>query len=145
MSTDEEKKVRINKDAFASVAIWQIVAFIALILFIWVNGLLDIPARVFGAEPTPFSMFQACMLTAAAITAAVICVGHTYEQQRSLLRKLLETCIYCHRVKTPEQEWEHVESYFIKHYPVGMDRSVCPHCQDMLEEVHPSTMKMMIG
>ncbi len=135
MVGEEEIKTLANKDAFASIAIWQILTFIALLLMIWVNETLDIPARVFGAVETPFSLYRACMLSAAVITAGVVVVGHTYEKQRTLLRKLLETCMYCHRVRVPKGDWEHVEVYFIKHYPVSMARGVCPACEEMLESV----------
>jgi hypothetical protein len=113
MQREEEIKINARRDAFTRIAFWQYMAFIFLLCFVWVIEVLDIPHRVFGVEDTPFS-------------------GHTYEQQRSLLRKLLKTCLYCHRVKTPHGHWEHVEEYFIKHYPVSMERGACPACEEML-------------
>jgi hypothetical protein len=132
MQRDEELKVSARRDAFARIAFWQYMAFIFLLCFVWVIELLDIPHRVFGVEETPFNVYQACLLSAAVIGAAVIAIGHTYEQQRSLLRKLLKTCLYCHRVKTVFGKWEHVEEYFIKHYPISMERGACPACEEML-------------
>jgi len=133
MASDEQNKVRLRGDAFSSIAWWQILAFVLLLCLVWFVELLDVPSMMFGAEPAPFNLYRACILSAAVIAAGVVVVGHTYERQRSLLKKLLETCMYCHRVKTPDGKWEHVEVYFIRHYPVSMDRSVCPHCREMLE------------
>jgi len=136
MANEEEVKINLRRDAFASIAIWQIAAFIFLLCLVWFNELLDIPAMMFGAEPTPFSLYRACLLSAAVITAGVVVIGHTYEKQRSLLKKLLETCMYCHRVKQPNGEWEHVEVYFIRHYPIAMSRGACPECREMLQHAH---------
>lgn len=132
MQREEEIKMNARKDAFARIAFWQYMAFFFLLAFVWVNEILDIPRLAFGAAATPFSLYRGCVLTAAVLAAAVIAIGHTYEQQRSLLRKLLKTCLYCHRVKTAFGKWEHVEEYFIKHYPVSMERGACPACEEML-------------
>jgi len=135
MHKDEERKIAARRDAFARIAIWQTLVFVLLICFVWANELFDLPALMFGAAATSFNLYLASVLTAAIIVAAVIAVGHTYEQQRGLLRRLLQTCMYCHRVKTREGTWEHVEEYFIKHYPVPMERGACPACSDMLVSV----------
>ena len=135
MQREEEIKMNARRDAFTRIAFWQYMAFVFLMCFVWVVEVLDIPHRVFGVEESPFSLYRACLLSAAVIGAAVVAIGHTYEQQRSLLRKLLKTCIYCHRVKTTFGKWEHVEEYFIKHYPVSMERGACPSCHDMLEQM----------
>ena len=136
MQREEEVKINARRDAFARIAFWQYMAFIFLLCFVWVIEILDIPHRVFGVEETPFSLYRACLLSAAVIGAAVIAIGHTYEQQRSLLRKLLKTCLYCHRVKTVFGKWEHVEEYFIKHYPISMERGACPACEEMLTHMN---------
>jgi hypothetical protein len=138
MQREEETKMNARRDAFARIAFWQYMAFIFLLCFVCVIEVLDIPHRAFGAEETPFSLYRVCLLSAAVIGAAVIAIGHTYEQQRSLLRKLLKTCLYCHRVKTPHGHWEHVEEYFIKHYPISMERGACPACEEMLTVMNKS-------
>ena len=136
MEREEDIKMRARKDAFARIAFWQELAFICLLCFVWVIEILDIPRLTWGAEATPFSLYRACALSAGVLAAAVLAIGHTYEQQRSLLRKLLKTCLYCHRVKTVFGKWEHVEEYFIKHYPVSMERGACPACEEMLASMN---------
>jgi hypothetical protein len=135
MHKEEERKVSARRDSFASIAVWQSVTFMLLLLFVWASELLDAPAHLFGCEPTPFNLYRVSILTLGILAAGIVAIGHTYEQQRNLLRKLLRTCLYCHRVQTPHGAWEHVEEYFIKHYPVPMDRVACPACERMLESV----------
>jgi hypothetical protein len=132
-----KKKATVSprKDAFASIALWQFMAFILLLCFVWASELMDLPALIFGAEETPFNLFRVCILSAAIITAGVVAVGHSYERQRRLVRNLLMTCLYCHRVKTDKGKWLHVEEYFLEHYPVAIDRNACPECQTMLKSV----------
>jgi hypothetical protein len=132
---DEKLKLSARCDAFSRIAVWQAAAFGFLLCFVWCVEWLDIPALAFGMPPTPTNSIRLSLLTAGILAAAVVAIGHTYEQQRHLLRKLLETCAYCHRVKMPNGAWEHVEVYFIRHYPVGMQRGTCPACQQMLADV----------
>lgn len=132
---NEKLKLSARYDAFARIAIWQAAAFIFLLCYVWCIELLDIPSLAYGATGRSFSIVRISLLTAGVLAAAVVAIGHTYEQQRTLLRKLLETCTYCHRVKMPDSTWEHVEVYFIRHYPVGMRRGTCPDCEQMVNEV----------
>lgn len=134
MSSDEETKIKARRDAFSSIAFWQILTFVFLLVFVWASELLDFPAQAFGDSTMGFSIYRACILSAGIIAAAVVAVGYTYEQQRALLRKLLKTCMYCHRVQTPDGQWQHVEVYFIRHYPVALDRCTCSDCESMLKD-----------
>jgi len=124
-----------NKDAFASIALWQFMAFLLLLCFIWTSEILDLPALVFGAEETKFNIYRVLFLSAAVIAAGITAVGHSYEKQRKLVKNLLMTCLYCHRVKTDKGQWLHVEEYFLSHFPVAVDRSACPECQQMLQSI----------
>ena len=134
-NTTEQKMAENKRDVFASIVLWQFMAFIFLLTFIWTSEILDLPFLVFGANETPFNIYRASLLSAAVISAGIVAVGHAYEKQRRLVKDLLMTCLYCHRVKTDKGCWMHVEEYFLAHYPVSMDRAACPECQKMLESV----------
>jgi len=136
MSKQQVKpRMRPRADAFSGIAMWQFMTFLLLLCYVWVHEYFDLTAKVFDTEPEPFSPYRAFLMSAAVITAGVITVGHTYERQRSLVRKLLMTCLYCHRVKTDEGSWMHVEEYFLTHFPVDMERGACPECEAMLKSV----------
>ena len=60
-TTPPAKKPVAKKDALASVALWQFMAFILLLCFVWMNEVLDLPARVFNAPESPFSFFRASL------------------------------------------------------------------------------------
>jgi len=126
-------KTPTKTDAFASVALWQFIAFVLLLCFVWASEVIDLPALVFGTKPAPLNIYRLGILSAAIIAAGIVTVGHTYERQRALLRKLLRTCMYCHRVETDEGEWVHAEEWFLTHYPIEMKHGACPECEDMAQ------------
>ena len=122
-------------DAFSRVAIWQVMTFVMLTCFVWVLELFDLTAIVFGVEPTPPSFFRASLLSAGVIVAGIVAVGHTYEKQKDSVKRIMNACLYCHRVETATGGWEHVEEYFIEHFPIVMERGVCPQCEKMLTDI----------
>lgn len=124
-----------NRDAFASVAFWQMMSFVLLVCFVWANEVLDLSFSMFGTEPASFNLYRASLLSAAIITAGIIAVGHTYERQKKVIQGMLMTCVYCHRVMHTDGQWEHVEEYFLRNYPVDMARGACPDCEKMLQSV----------
>jgi len=92
--TTEKVMAKNKRDVFASVALWQFMAFFFLLTFIWTSEILDLPAAVFGANETPFNAYRAFLLSAAVIAAGIVAVGHAYEKQRKLVKDLLMTCLY---------------------------------------------------
>ena len=124
-----------SRDAFASVAFWQLMAFVLLLCFIWASEVLDLPRLMFDLDPDPFNFYRVCILSAAVITAGIISVGHTYERQKAVIGRMLMTCVYCHRVMHEDGTWEHVEEYFVRNYPMEVDHGACPECESMLQSV----------
>ena len=135
MAQERKTKIISKIDAFSSVAFWQFMSFSVLLCFVWVEEKFDLTSMVFDTDPTPFNVYRAMLLSSVVILAGVVAVGNTYEKQRSLLKRLLMSCAYCHRVKTDDGSWMHVEDFFLTHYPVDMDRGVCADCESMLKTV----------
>lgn len=133
MSEQEHKHKGIStNDAFSSVAFWQMMAFVALLCFVWASELLDFPAMVFNAPETRFNLWRVSLLSAAIIVAGIVATGHTYERQRKVVQRLMMACLYCHRIMREDGSWEHVAEYFLKNYPTEMERGACPECEKML-------------
>lgn len=132
-------KATVKLDAFSKIAFWQLMAFVMLLCFVWANEIMDLPNALFDVEHSPFNAYRGCLLSAVIIVGAIVAVGHTYEQQKAVVRNLLMTCSYCHRVRTGPEVWEHVEEYFLKHYPLDVRRGVCPECDSMLHDLGERT------
>lgn len=138
---DTPKRAVTAGDAFSSVAFWEFMAFFLLLLFIWVSEILDLPALLFGAPESEFSFYRAMLLSAAVITLGIVAVGHTYERQKAVIKRLLMTCTYCHKVLGADGQWEYVEEYFTRHYPMDLDKGSCPACEDMLKSLNERQAK----
>jgi DNA-binding response OmpR family regulator len=50
------------------------------------------------------------------------------------LQRLLPICSYCKSVRTDENYWQQVESYFAEHSEVKFSHGICPHCFDAIVE-----------
>ncbi len=124
-----------TSDAFSRVAIWQVLAFVLLTCFVWATELLNLTSVVFGVAPKPPDLYHAFFLSIGIISTGIIAIGHTYEKQRDAIKQIMNACLYCHRVKTSDKNWEHVEEYFMKHFPIAMQRGICPECEKMLSDI----------
>lgn len=131
----EKKEHQGYNDAFTRIAVWQFMAFGVLLAFAWAVEIIDIPALLFDATPSPVSYYRALVMTAAIIACAVIAVGHTYEQQKRLVQQIKQRCPYCHKILTGKDKWEHVADYFLRHYPIEINEDACPSCKTMLADV----------
>jgi len=143
---DKERiRTSFGNNAFSSVAFWQLMVFILLLCFAWTNELVDLPAIVFGANPTTPDYYRLSFLSAGIITAAIVAIGHTYEKQKSVVANLIESCPYCHRVKTDSNSWQHIHEYFTHTYLLDVQHGLCPDCKTMLEAVSEKEAKKAAG
>jgi len=118
------------KNAHATVVFWQWVALVMLILFVWVNEILDLPSIYFGAQPRPFDLSRACVSCAAILLAGIVLVGHTYVQEQQIIRGLISICSYCKKIRIEDNTWEQIEEYVGKHGEITFTHGACPECYD---------------
>jgi hypothetical protein len=57
-------------------------------------------------------------------------VAHVQQQRKRLriLQGLLPICSFCKKIRTSEQEWEHLESYISRHSQAQFSHGLCPTC-----------------
>lgn len=111
------------------IAVWQILAFLLLILLTWVNEIIDLSALLFGAARRPMDVTRGCLATAGVLVAAVISVGNTYMQQKRLVRGLLTICSYCKKIRIESTVWQQIEEYIHKRSnDVEFTHGICPEC-----------------
>jgi hypothetical protein len=117
------------KKGFASIAFWQFMSFLLLVGLIWLNELINLTALIWGedlnAQP---NLFRGFLLTSAVLLTAIVTVGHTYEQQKRLIRGMLTVCSYCKRVRLAHEAWEKIEEYVARKSAVTFTHGVCPEC-----------------
>lgn len=117
-----------RKSPFARLAFWQFILFFMLILFIWVSEILDLPAMLWNAAPSPDDYVSAYVLTLGIVVVAIVTVGHTYLLQKRIMKGILTLCTQCRKVRVNENEWEWIENYVVRHSLASVSHGLCPSC-----------------
>jgi hypothetical protein len=117
-----------KKDGLLSVAFWQFMAFLLLILTIWLNEQMDFSAMWFGTAPQKANLFRGFVLTAAVLVVSVVTVGHTYVQQKRIISGLLTVCARCRMIRVDDELWKHMDEYVSEHSLALISHGLCPGC-----------------
>ena len=115
-------------DPLLYVAFWQGLCFLLLALLVWVSEYYDLSALWLHAAPKPPDLMHAWALTIGIAVTALITVGHTYEQQRHIIRGLLTVCANCHRIRLSTEKWEQMDDYLGDHSLALLTHGLCPEC-----------------
>lgn len=113
---------------FSYIAAWQAAIFVILILLIWTSEVLDLPATIFGAPPTPVDVIGGCMATAAVLICAIVTIGNAYLQQQKIIYGFLTICSYCKKIRIQNDAWQRIEEYIGNRSSVDFSHGVCPDC-----------------
>lgn len=130
----------LRSDGFSRVAFWQLMAFLILILLIWVNETLNLTGLWFGVKIGKAEFYKACSLTIGVIIVAIITVGHTYVQQKRIIKGLLVVCSGCRKIRVDQNAWDHMDQYVAEHSLALISHGLCPVCYEKqikeVEEFH---------
>jgi hypothetical protein len=130
---EERQRRNREKDGMISVAFWQLMAFLMLILLIWVNEVLDVTALWFGARESEMNIYRGSVLTIGVIIVAIITVGHTYLQQKRIISGLLTVCSGCRKIRLDDHLWEQLDEYVSDHSLALISHGLCPHCFEAMK------------
>ncbi|MGI6086571.1 MAG: hypothetical protein ACOYCD_01305 [Kiritimatiellia bacterium] len=122
--------IRLPRDPFLYIGLWQMLTFIMLLLLIWVNELRDISGFYFDDLPDHPSLVRGCVLTAAVLFTAIITIGNTYIQQKRILRTLVAICAKCRRVRINDDFWQAIEDYISDNSLLSFSHGLCPECME---------------
>lgn len=124
------------------VAVWQFMCFLLLITFVWASEVVDLKHLVYDTPPAPVDWLKASLISAAIAAVCIITVGHTYLQEKRILRGLIIVCSYCHKVQIENRAWQQMELYVSDRSLAEFTHGVCPVCyeQKMRELNAPDTV-----
>lgn len=123
-----------TNDGFFMTAFWQFMSFVMMILLIWVDEVLDLSNLWFGIGPGHPNFFKGCALTIALLCIAVITIGHTYLQQKRLLKGLIIICSQCRKMRIDENVWKHLDQYVADHSKSQISHGLCPQCYEIAKQ-----------
>ena len=125
---------RLKRDGFFMVAFWQLLSFVMMILLIWVNEVMDLSALWFGIRAENPNFFRGCALTIGVIIIAIITVGHTYLQQKRILKGLIVVCSKCRKMRVDKKAWAPLDQYLHEHALARVSHGLCPDCYERAKQ-----------
>jgi hypothetical protein len=112
------------------IAFWQFLSFVLLICMVWAIQSLDVVSAVFDVPADSAKWIDSCILTAGIIIVGFITVGHTYLQERRILRGLITVCSYCHKVELDGRNWQQMETFVSDRSLAEFTHGICPSCYE---------------
>ena len=111
------------------IVFYEWIGFGTVILFLWLDELLDLPHKVFNAEMTPVNWLESLVES---IFVLALCLFVTSFTRRFLkkikyLEGFLPVCAVCKRIRVGEN-WIPIDEYVGEHSDAEFSHSFCPEC-----------------
>lgn len=112
------------------VIVYEGIGFLSIILFIWLDEMIDLPHRLLGAEPTPVNWRESLLESAAIILLATVILRFTARifQRMKYLEGILSVCASCKKVRDTDNHWQPIEAYIRDRSDAEFTHSICPEC-----------------
>lgn len=112
------------------VLVYEVAAFCSIILFIWLDELLDLPHILFGAEATPVNWLESLMESVMVAIVGIVIVHFTHKifLRMKYLEGILPVCASCKKIRDTANNWHPIESYIRDRTDVDFSHSICPEC-----------------
>jgi hypothetical protein len=116
------------------ILVYEVVAFLVIILFIWLDEVLDLPHLVFGAAVTPVNWYESLMESVVVAVVGVVIVFYTHRifERMKYLEGILPVCASCKKIRDKENAWHPIESYIRDRTDADFSHSICPECATRL-------------
>ena len=110
----------------------QALGFLVLIVISWLDEILDLPARLFHARPTPFRPEEALFESLLLVIVAAASLGLTSRLLRRLIhaQSFLPLCPACQRVRRGER-WTSLSDFLQEEHADFLGYGLCPSCSDL--------------
>ncbi len=109
-------------------------AFAGIILFIWLDELLDLPHLFLRAESTPINWREALIesLIIAVVGALIISNTRRVFQRMKFLEGILPVCASCKKIRDEKDQWHQIEAYITDRSDAHFSHGLCPECAEKL-------------
>lgn len=112
------------------VLVYEVAAFLGIIMFSWLDELLDLPRIIFGTEATPVNWRESLLESVVVAVVGIVIVGFTYRifERMKYLEGILPVCASCKKIRDKENNWHPIESYIRDRSDADFSHSICPEC-----------------
>jgi hypothetical protein len=104
-------------------------AFLAIVVIIWLDEVLDLPHLLFRAPPTPLRVGEGLLesiLTLAVGIGVVLVTGRAF-RRIEYLESLIVMCAWCRRVREGG-DWVTVELFLERQHHAQTSHGICDAC-----------------
>lgn len=113
---------------------YESAAFAIIILLIWLDELIDIPALLLGAQRTPVnwkeSLFESVII--AILGIIIIHYSRRMFQRMKYLEGILSVCSACKKIRVGDNTWKPIESIISERSDAVLSHGICPECAEKL-------------
>jgi hypothetical protein len=111
------------------ILILESVAFLVIVVIIWLDELLDLPHLLFQAPPTPVRVQEGLLESILTMMVGIGVVSVTWRAFRRIeyLESLIVMCAWCRRVREGG-EWLTVEAFLERQHHAQTTHGICEAC-----------------
>jgi hypothetical protein len=122
--------VTVRSGVFRYTLALETAGFLLIIVIIWLDEILDLPHRLFGAAPTPLRVGEGLLESILTLGVGVVIVSITYRALRRIeyLESLVVVCAWCRRVRADNDEWLTMESFLEREHHSHTTHGICSVC-----------------
>lgn len=119
-----------KKNITRQVIIYEGIAFLLIILLIWLDEILDIPYALLGGEATPINWRESLFESLAIIVLAIVTLRFTRGVITNMkyLEGILPVCASCKKIRDDKACWHQIEEYIHDRSAVDFSHGICPEC-----------------
>ena len=116
------------------VVTYELLAFLLIILIIWLDEILDIPHLLFGAPLTHINWRESLFESAAICLLGALIVTSTMKlfRQMKYLEGILPVCASCKNIRDDQGNWKQIEVFVRDRAAVEFSHGICPECAKKL-------------
>jgi len=112
----------------------ELLGFVLIIVFLWLDEVLDLPHTVFGGPPTPINFTESIIESTLALFVGIMVIGITFIllSRIKYLEGFLSICASCKKIRDEKGFWKQIECYIRDHSAAEFSHGICPDCAEKL-------------
>ncbi len=128
------KKGKYNAKKIKAAVFYEIFGFFIVIVFLWIDEILDLPHHLFKAMETPVNVVESLFESIIILFICIFCVKVTMEllSKIRILEGMLPICASCKKIRDEHNEWQSLETFFEKRSHVSFTHGLCKDCMDKM-------------
>jgi len=109
---------------------WEVLAFSAIILMIWIDEIIDVPHVLLDAEATPVNWRESLLESGciAGLGVLVVIMTRRLFGRIRYLEGIVPVCASCKKIRDENGRWQPIEIYIVERSEAEFSHGLCPEC-----------------